>query len=223
MNKLYGLILPFLMVIWGGLGLNAQNPCASTIQMSCGQTYTASLVPNSGSWTGYTNVSYSYTGSEQVWSFTAPVTGPYTFNVNQGTADADFFLMDACSNTAGNLSSGYWTGSSPGTSHTVTLAANQTVYLIADLYSGASSATTVTVSVDCPSASACTPDMIINTTKYSNTGLTTCDFENDFSLRLWIILYGRRRYCDCIYTNNFWLCEYCINEYRTLDRCFCSG
>src|SRR5690554_6489268 len=27
MNKLYGLILPFLMVIWGGLGLNAQTYC----------------------------------------------------------------------------------------------------------------------------------------------------------------------------------------------------
>ena len=106
--------------------------------MNCGTTYTATLNPNSGAWKNYTDVSYNYRGTEQVWSFTAPTaptTGSYTFNLNQGSANADFFLMASCSNTGTNLSSGYWDGGSSGSSETVTLTGGETYYLIADLRS----------------------------------------------------------------------------------------
>ncbi|MDY0143712.1 MAG: gliding motility-associated C-terminal domain-containing protein [Bacteroidales bacterium] len=114
--------------------------------MECGLTYTASLTSSGGSWTNYTDVSRTYTGSEQVWSFTAPTTGLYTFNVDEGTADADFFLMSACNPNSTNLSSGNWDHGS----YTISLTAGTTYYLIADLYSSNTS-TIVTVSVTCPS------------------------------------------------------------------------
>lgn len=82
----------------------AASPCDDKVVMECGVEYTATLIPNSGHWSTYTGVNYGYTGSEQVWEFTAPETGDYTFEANEGVRDADFFLMDACSNTANNLS-----------------------------------------------------------------------------------------------------------------------
>ena len=123
------------------------DPCDEKTIMSCGETYTFDLVPNAGDWETYTDVSWDYTGSEKVWEFTAPTTGPYTFDVNEGDEDADFFLMDACSNTAVNLSDGYWTGTE---SETVSLTGGVTYYLIADLYEFATESTTVSVSVTCP-------------------------------------------------------------------------
>src|SRR5690606_37901609 len=83
--------------------------------------------------------------------FTAPATGEYVFEVDAGTQDADFFLMDDCSNTANNLitnSLGYWTGDNP--SETITLTEGVTYYLIADLYTSATSPTTVSAKVTCP-------------------------------------------------------------------------
>ncbi|MDD4150335.1 MAG: glycine-rich protein, partial [Bacteroidales bacterium] len=127
----------------------ATGPCGSAITLQCGVSSTANLTSSGGAWTNYTGTGLSYNGTEQVWSFTAPTTGSYTFNVAQGANDADFFLMSACSNTSTNLSSGYWSGSGSGTTHTVTLIAGTTYYLIADLYSSSGS-TTVTVSVTCP-------------------------------------------------------------------------
>src|SRR5690606_8172933 len=123
-----------------------EGPCEDKTIMECGETYTADLEPSSGEWTNYTDVTYNYTGSEKVWEFTATTTGDYTFILDEGVDDADFFLMDACSNTATNLSDGYWTGLGD---ETITLTEGVTYYLIADLYS-ASGATTVSVSVTCP-------------------------------------------------------------------------
>lgn len=124
-----------------------EGPCDSKIVMDCGVQYTAQLVPNAGEWVNYTGVTYSYTGSEQVFEFTAPLTGSYLFELSQGTADADFFVMDACSNTANNLIGNYWTGNN---NESITLTEGQTIFIIADLYSGASSATTVSIKVNCP-------------------------------------------------------------------------
>ena len=127
----------------------AAGPCDSKIVMDCGVQYTAHLIPNAGEWVNYTGVTYNYTGSEQVFEFTAPDTGVYQFEVSQGTADADFMVMDACSNTAGNvLGSGYWTGLG---NETLSMTAGDTIYIIADLYSYANSGTTVSLKVNCPS------------------------------------------------------------------------
>src|SRR5690606_18779302 len=104
------------------------DPCANKTIMECGETYTQELIPNSGEWTNYTDVTWNYTGSEKVWEFTAPTTGIYTFDVNEGNSDADFFLMDACGNTANNLSDGYWTGGAGP--ETVSLTEGVTYYLI---------------------------------------------------------------------------------------------
>ena len=124
------------------------GPCDEKIVMECGETYTATLNPGEGEWVNYTDVTWDYTGSEQVYEFTAPETGTYVFEVNEGENDADFFLMDACSNTANNLIGGYWTGG--GGDESVDLIGGTTYYLIADLYSGSSSPSTITVKVTCP-------------------------------------------------------------------------
>lgn len=87
-----------------------QLPCDEKIVMECDTVYTADLVPNSGHWTNYTSVPYNYTGSEQVFEFTAPASGLYIMDLDQGAGDADFMIMDDCSNTAGNVIDFYWTG-----------------------------------------------------------------------------------------------------------------
>lgn len=137
------------------------DPCDEKVTMECGVEYTADLEPNSGSWTNYTGVTYSYDGSEQVWEFTAPEDGNYEFILDEGDADADFFLMDDCSNEAGNvLGTAYWTGEND--SETAELEGGVTYYLIADLYS--SSPTTVSVQVNCPdsgSISYCEPQRAV--------------------------------------------------------------
>src|SRR5690606_25956995 len=122
-----------------------EGPCEDKTIMECGETYTADLEPLSGEWTNYTDVTYNYTGSEKVWEFTAPETGEYIFELDEGMNDADFFLMDACSNTANNLSDGYWTGLGD---EAITLTEGVTYYLIADLFS--QTYTTVSVRVICP-------------------------------------------------------------------------
>src|SRR5690606_28892336 len=129
----------------------AGSPCDEKTIMECGETYTEELVPNAGEWVNYTDVTWNYTGSEKVWEFTAPATGEYVFEVDAGTQDADFFLMDDCSNTANNLitnSLGYWTGDNP--SETITLTEGVTYYLIADLYTSATTPATGTAKVTCP-------------------------------------------------------------------------
>ncbi|WP_417266577.1 hypothetical protein [Brumimicrobium sp.] len=126
------------------------QPCSSVIPMSCGTVYTANLIQGAGVWDNYTGTSLNYYGSEQVWSFTPSTTDNYTFNLDQGVNDADFFLMDACGNLAGNLSGGYWSGLS---NMTVNLTGGTTYYLIADLYSNSANST-VTVGVDCLASSA---------------------------------------------------------------------
>ncbi|MDY0143790.1 MAG: hypothetical protein RBR97_18035, partial [Bacteroidales bacterium] len=130
---------------------DASDPCASAVTMECGITYNATLNPSSGSWTNYTNGSHNYTGSEQVWSFTAPTTGAYIFNVYRGLKPADFFLMSSCSNTGTNLipSPFYWSGVVWETNYTINLTEGETYYLIADLRDGSTS-TTVKVRVICP-------------------------------------------------------------------------
>ena len=123
-----------------------EDPCDDKIVMECGVEYTADLVPNAGYWDNYSGTTLTYSGSEQVFEFTAPYAGSYTFILDQGSADADFFVMDACSNTANNLISPYWTGTSD---EVMNLTAGQTIYVIADLYSSTSE-TTVSIQVECP-------------------------------------------------------------------------
>lgn len=126
----------------------SSDPCEEKTVAECGVEYTAELVPDAGVWTNYPDVSYNYPGSEKVWEFTAPVTGTYTFDLNQGTQDADFFLMDSCGNTGVNILGWYWTGEN---SEEIELQEGVTYYLIADLYQSATEPTTVTVTINCPS------------------------------------------------------------------------
>jgi|GEM_PF-2799238 len=123
------------------------NPCNEKIFISCDTAYSAELVPDSGEWTNYTNGSFEYTGSEQVFEFTAPLTGTYEFELDQGENDADFFLMETCSNMANNLIGGYWDGAE---NQTIDLIEGTAYYLIADLKSLAEGATTVSVKINCP-------------------------------------------------------------------------
>lgn len=124
---------------------NAAGPCDSKIVVECGVTYTANLIPSAGSWANYTGVPYNYTGSEQVFQFTASTSGLYIFDLDQGQGDADFMIMNACSNSAGNVTNFYWTGEHK---EYIKLTAGVTYYIIADLYQS-SGATTVSLKVDC--------------------------------------------------------------------------
>src|SRR5690625_1015278 len=123
-----------------------EDPCDDKVIMECGVEYTADLVPNAGHWANYTGVTWTYNGSEQVFEFTADMTGDYEFILDQGAADADFMVMDACSNTANNLIGGYWTGL---VNQTLFLNEGDTIYIIADLFSS-STPSTVSIQVNCP-------------------------------------------------------------------------
>lgn len=78
--------------------------------IECDTIYTADLVPNAGYWTNYSSVPYNYTGSEQVFEFTATATGLHIMDLDQGAGDADFMILNACGNMAGNITGFYWTG-----------------------------------------------------------------------------------------------------------------
>ncbi len=151
-------LLSLLMItlIFSGLTVNANNghyqgnllsdpPCDEKIVVACDTVYTADLVPNAGYWTNYTDVPYNYTGSEQVFEFTATASGLHIMDLDQGAGDADFMIMNACGNTAGNIINFYWTGEH---SEYIDLVEGTTYYIIADLYE-TSGPTTVSIKVNC--------------------------------------------------------------------------
>jgi len=49
----------------------SEIPCDEKMVIECDTVYTADLIPNARYWTNYTSVPYNYTGSEQVFEFTA--------------------------------------------------------------------------------------------------------------------------------------------------------
>ncbi|HLW33325.1 MAG TPA: T9SS type A sorting domain-containing protein [Aequorivita sp.] len=125
--------------------LLSEIPCDEKIVIACDTEYTAELLPNAGYWTNYTGVPYNYTGSEQVFEFTATATGLHVMDLDQGAGDADFMIMDACGNLAGNVTGFYWTGEH---SEYIELVEGTTYYIIADLYE-TSGPTTVSITVNC--------------------------------------------------------------------------
>src|SRR5690554_147284 len=151
-------LLSFLMIALfiSGLSVQANNgsvlenilseiPCDEKMVIECDTVYTADLIPNAGYWTNYTGVPYNYTGSEQVFEFTATATGLHIMDLDQGAGDADFMIMDACGNMAGNITGFYWTGEQ---SEYIELVEGTTYYIIADLYE-TSGSTTVSIKVNC--------------------------------------------------------------------------
>jgi hypothetical protein len=153
-KRLLGLLM--ITLLFSGVTVHANNgtdqgnllseiPCDEKIVIECETVYTANLVPNAGYWTNYTSVPYNYTGSEQVFEFTATSTGLHVMDLDQGAGDADFMFMDACANTAGNITGFYWTGEH---SEYMELVEGTTYYIIADLYE-TSGPTTVSVKVNC--------------------------------------------------------------------------
>jgi len=66
-------------------------------------------------------------------------------DLDQGAGDADFMIMDACGNMAGNITGFYCTGEQ---SEYIELVEGTTYYIIADLYE-TSGPTTVSVKVNC--------------------------------------------------------------------------
>jgi hypothetical protein len=154
----------------GGSG----SPCDDKTIMECGVEYTAELVPDAGEWLTYTDVPYNYTGSEKVWEFTAPATGLYIFDLDQGVEDADFFLMEACSNEATNIIGGYWAGIGI---ESIELEEGVTYYLIADLYEFNSGPTTVTVQVSCTGGGVQEPDFDC----FQGDGITS-SFDNAYNI-----------------------------------------
>lgn len=123
------------------------SPCETAIEIELNQTYTAYLVPDDGVWVNYTDVEYNYTGSEQVFVFIPEESANYDFYVDQGSENADFFLMTACSPLADNFIGTYWNGGTTSKNFSVDLVAGTEYYLIADLFESVTNPTTVTVKV----------------------------------------------------------------------------
>ncbi len=153
-NRLLSLLM--ITLLFSGVTVHATNghdqgnllseiPCDEKIVIECDTVYTADLVPSAGYWTNYTNVPYNYTGSEQVFEFTATASGLHIMDLDQGEGDADFMIMYACGNMAGNVTGFYWTGEH---SEYIDLMEGITYYIIADLYE-TSGPTTVSIKVNC--------------------------------------------------------------------------
>lgn len=124
---------------------SAASPCASTIVMTCGTTYSNTLLPTGSDWTTYTGCSYSEPGDEQVYSFTPATTCDYTFTTTTTTGDPDFFLMSTCGTSGTNVYGSCWSSGNI----TVALTAGVTYYLIVDNYSSSGNAA-YSLSVSCP-------------------------------------------------------------------------
>ncbi|MAP81055.1 MAG: hypothetical protein CL526_08195 [Aequorivita sp.] len=152
-KKILNLLIFTILFTGFSLQVNAANledtladpPCDEKIVIECDTVYTASLVPNAGYWTTYSGVPYNYTGSEQVFEFTATASGLHVMDLDQGDGDADFMIMNACGNFAGNVTGFYWTGEQ---SEYIELEEGNTYYIIADLYE-TSGPSTVTIKVNC--------------------------------------------------------------------------
>lgn len=148
-------MLPTLLLLLSSQHAFSQggsSPCDDRITLACGVEQVVTIEPGAGVWTNYTGVNWSYPGKELVFEFTAPASGEYLFYLDQGDADADFILMDACDPSANNLtpaSSGYWPGLVPQTGLPVQLQGGITYYLLTDVFTSSNPGTTVTVEVGC--------------------------------------------------------------------------
>lgn len=155
MRSAAGSMLPALLFLLSSqfaFSQGGSSPCDDSIELACGVEYNVTIEPGAGVWENYTGVTWTYPGKEVVFEFTAPLSGEYLFYLDQGDADADFILMDACNPSANNLTptaSGYWPGLSPQTGLAVQLQAGVTYYLLTDVFTSTNPGTTVTVEVGC--------------------------------------------------------------------------
>ncbi|MDR2010127.1 MAG: gliding motility-associated C-terminal domain-containing protein [Bacteroidales bacterium] len=147
------------------ISIDCPGPCRSAITMECDVTYSGNLATTGSFWSSYTSCSYTANGGEQVFEFTVPVTGSYTFATTTTAGDPDFYPMSSCGNTGTNLYNACW-GSG---NITLSLTGGQTIYIIADLYgSSPTTAGAFTMRATCP-------EIPILADITNNTGTTVLD------------------------------------------------
>lgn len=134
------------MTIVGSVTGPAGDPCASISALSgCGDTGSFSLA-GSGLFDG--NGPFSTPGAEQIFSFTATITGSHLIDVTNNSGFVDLFFVDA----AGGCSGTGWTYVDDiltSASNAVNLVAGTTYYFLIDDEN--TSASDGTITINCPS------------------------------------------------------------------------
>lgn len=153
----------------------SNNDCSSATTLPCGTTNLAGTTVNT---TDDTHGTGCFMSNYGVW-YTFVGNGQQTTVSVNSTFDAEIAVAYGSCGALTNLSC---TDSGNPETYTFITTNGLTYYVYVAHYSSSSSTTgTFTISRSCTAAPVCTPDMTINTTTYSNTGLTTCGFGDDFS------------------------------------------
>ncbi|MCX7953588.1 MAG: GEVED domain-containing protein [Bacteroidales bacterium] len=142
--------------------LYSQNPCSNIISITLGTTYNGTLSGSGNDWNYYSNCVWNMLGDEVVYSFTAPSSGYYLFNMSNVSGEPDFFLMSSCNPNSTNL----FIDCVDYGQQTIYLTAGQTVYLIIDNYYSTLSASYsfVVTSVTPPSNDECNNAITLSVT-----------------------------------------------------------
>lgn len=153
----------------------SNNECANATSLPCGTTNLAGTTVNT---TDITHGTGCFLSNYGVW-YTFTGNGQQTTISVNSTFDAELAVM---SGSCGSLTNISCTDSGNPETYTLITTNGETYYVYVAHYSSGSTTTgTFTISRSCTAAPACSADMTINTTTYSNTGLTTCGFGDDFT------------------------------------------
>lgn len=180
------------------LGAFAQgNTCGSPIVVSSlpytqsgntstyGDNYSSGNVPATASGAiinGTGNTSY-LDGDDVVFAYTPPCNEVITISTTNDNSWIGLWAFTGCAFTS---TVGYHTSTSGTTRQIANLpvTGGVTYYFVISTWPSPQSTNysiNITKVSGCSGPTGCTPDMTINTTTYSNTGLTTCGFGDDYS------------------------------------------
>ncbi len=158
----------------GQITVNALNPCNSIISINACGLLNAQTFSTSGTGNWYTSATnpcgfFSSPGKEQIYSFTAPVTGTYSLSVNvpSGNTWVDYFWKSgSCSSSGWNciVPAGINSG---GTYGQMSWTAGTTYYIMLD-NSTTSTTNTHTFWINCPQLG---PDLDIPACSVSSTSV----------------------------------------------------
>lgn len=117
------------------------GPCSLVSKLDCAAPASFTLADGQGAWS-------NRPGNEKIYSFTSPVTGQYTLNLENLNGNVSLYTSTVCSETG-------WTQLSPATAgnYLIDLKSGETQYFLID--DNDQSLTTGTCSIKCASPDAC--------------------------------------------------------------------
>lgn len=157
----------------------SNDDCSNATSLPCGTTnlagstnYTSNTTHGTGCSLANYGVWYTFTGDGQQTTISATTT----------SFDIEMAIVSGSCGSFTNISCEDGPGSSGTESYTFTTSLGVDYYVyIAYYLSGSSTTGNFTISRSCTAPPTCTADMTINNTTYSNTGLTTCGFGDDYT------------------------------------------